>query len=175
MRECKVWEQQDGVSLWHFRPSLVRLFPKDCRGSDFGILKRLQYCYRLIGGYGVYVLRGEDDAVGYAVLRRGPIFRYPFVSKGDCLLAPYWIREAQRRKGYAKQLLTGIKEDENGKFDRIWACILETNEASLKTVQAVGFSRIGWLDKSKTNKILTNNPTNCSVWRLERGNVNHNN
>lgn len=170
MRECKVWEWKDGLSLWCFTPGLFRLFPKNCRALSSGIRARLQYAYRLLDGYCVYVLRKEDECIGYAVLRNGPIRRYPFVGKGDALLAPYWIAEKYRRQGLAYRMLDTLRKDPNLPFCTIYACVLTDNLASIRTLRKVGATLVGYLDKREASvKRLTQQQTNCTIWKTECG------
>ena len=157
------------MELKCFNPSVFRLFPNDSGSLGHSFSEKLRYAYRLLGDYRIYLLKDGETTLGHAVMQRGGISRYPFVKKGGWLLGPYFIEPQHRGHGYAKTLLSLVWQDVAPSSNAVNACILSDNPASLKTVSALGWKRIGYLDaRSAFKKKLVECVTPCEVWRLDK-------
>ncbi len=152
-------------SLWRFTPTLCAPMPKDLpdAGSDGVPIWRCML--RLSRGYSVYVLRDGHECVGFATLRNAGS-RYPFIKRGDVLLAPYFIDSGSRGRGLAKPMLTEAGKDHKG---RVFALVLTDNTASVKTLSAIGYKDLGFVDTGGFIKRQTERPTRCKLWMHEGG------
>ncbi|MDD3401296.1 MAG: GNAT family N-acetyltransferase [Eubacteriales bacterium] len=157
----------DGKTVSCFTPCLFRLLPQNC-----GTLKterhiRLRFLYRFLVGYRIYMLRDGEDFLAYAMFQKGKIARYPFVEKGMYMMGPYFVDEGHRGHALGGTLLSVAVEDV-GEFKSIYAWILVDNQPSRRTVTKVGFRQCGYLDSSKIIRSVTQTPTGCQVWRLDK-------
>lgn len=158
------------MELLCFKPKIWRLFPKKCVNLGQSFSDKIRYAYRLLGGYRIYTLNSDGKSLGYAVMQRGKVSRYPFVGKRDWLLGPYLIDRQHRGHGYAKEMLELVKQDMKSVDGRIYACILLDNPASIKTVEKIGYRQVGYLDaRSAYKKKLVEQSTPCGVWCLDMG------
>lgn len=135
----------DGSTVTVFRPSLFRVIPKNSGnlGTERGV--KIRFLYRMLVGYRIYLMRIDGEFLAYAMFQKGRIARYPFVEKNMLLMGPYYVAEAHRGNGYAKQLIENALDSLHG-FKALYAWIAANNEPSRRALSKIGFAHIGWLN-----------------------------
>ncbi len=157
---------KNGNTVSVFRPSLFCLIPHNSGNLETERGVKLRFLYRLLIGYRIYLMRREEEFLGYVMFQKGKIARYPFVEKGMLLMGPYFVSEKHRGHAYARQLLK-IALNEMSDYSAVFAWIVSDNEPSRRTVSHLGFERIGWLNISGIKKELLQTPTKHELWKKQ--------
>lgn len=142
----------DSLSLYLFKPNLLKLFPKSGNMHEMNIKQKVRFLLLLVHGYKVYVV-GDDahNAVACAVFASGKAGRYPFACEQDLICGPYFVVPEYRKKGIATKMLGFIMENCETRYRSIFAHIWHENQASISCMQKLGFEQI---DTLKTTGIL---------------------
>jgi len=93
-------------SIKIFKPSIYSLFYGNLRRMNFH--EKIRFFITLLSGYKIYYLFKGDEDIGYCVVSKGSNLRYPFATKKDIIIGPYFIKE--NHKG---QFLIYQKQNDN--------------------------------------------------------------
>lgn len=165
--ETVIRQLDGGLTLSRFRPSLFRLIPNNCGNLNSERHIVLRFLYRFMVGYSIFILRDGNVFLAYAMYQKGKIARYPFVSKRDYLMGPYYVNESYRGKRLAGKLLRESTA-ELGNFESVYCWILQDNVSSQHAVTTAGYRQIGYLDTDRFIRERTETKTACQLWMHER-------
>lgn len=152
-----------------FTPTIFRLLPEDCCGLEKEPHIHLRFFYRFMVGYKMYILKKNGTAVAYAMVQWGKIRRYPYVGRRDLMLGPIFVNPEYRGMGLVGKVIRGALSTmkATGRYDAVYAWIVESNHSSQKAVSKVGFYKHAWLDASGFIKKPVDHPTNYGLWKLD--------
>lgn len=157
----KVAEEGE-LSLWLFMPTLTK--PLLCNFSPMSGVRRIRYLleYLHTQHYKAFYLERVGELKGFCVAAPGGR-RLKCSTRNDIVLGPYYIDEAERGKGYSKELIRLVTENYGGPYRYAYDWIGKDNIPSIKASEAVGFVRYGELKiVSKLRRLV---PVNGGVLR----------
>lgn len=111
--------------------------------------------WQFLFGYWVYILLDKAGReIGYCFISNGGSPRYPFASKNDLIVGPYFVVETERKKGLAFLLLSKCLQEIEIEYNLAWDFIQHYNKASIITTEKVGFMYYSDCKYSKYLRIL---------------------
>lgn len=132
-----------GMTLELWRPCLRRLTPPGLTDRTYAVWWMFHY---------LHVFRNRDYGVllahvdGRVVHRAGlfpPYFRFPFMARDDLQIGDVWTAPEYRRRGIASYALRWALATCARPGRRIWYVVEETNDASIRTAEALGMQLVG--------------------------------
>lgn len=125
-----------------FRPSLFCLTSSYERVDIKTKLSRMQFLLVTKGQYKIYHLCDGENIVhtAYVVPQCG---KFPFMKKGDYEIGPCITSEAYRRRGAYRYVLSKILENESSTSGTAYMIVSDTNIASRKGIESIGFMQVG--------------------------------
>lgn len=160
-------EQQGGLATYVFTPSLFQLVPKRIRNC-FSVTERAKLLLRVLRGYYVYYQTQNDRLVSYCFLKRNYLGKYPFLSKNDVLINPYFVSKDYRGRGLGGKLIDTAIKDTQTAWERVYALVMQDNLPSIRTLEKLQFERIGYSDKRGWSHRITERKTHLPVFCLTR-------
>lgn len=158
---------QDNLQIKRYVPTLSSLFPSPLRNLNFH--EKIRFLEMFFHGYVIYILKKGDKDIGYCVLARGGSFRYPFASRNDLIIGPYYIDPAERGKKYSIPLINYSLNDSYYKNSKTYYAFVQRNNfASIRILEECKFSIIGEAEYSKILRILKisfNGSNNYLIYR----------
>ena len=149
MRIRMVWEGvvddfKSPFSLWEYAPSVFMPLYGSMQKISFVRRMRFFFEYFYKDRYKVYYLSSGEKYVGYCVVAPGGR-RLRVSSRQDVVLGPYFVFEQYRGRGYSKILLQLTLKYCSYPYNYAYDWIHETNKASIRASEAVGFEAVGRL------------------------------
>lgn len=141
----KIYEDTEKqIALYEYNPTL--LAPYYCNMEPMRFVRRIRLLdeYLKSGRYKVYYLAMDKVLIGYAVLAPGGR-RLTYSSKQDIVCAPIFIDPQYRNKGYARLLKHLAFMYCTYPFEYNYGFIEKTNIASIKSVEKMGYEKVGEL------------------------------
>lgn len=142
---------EETVYIKYTKGPIFNMVPTKLR--KFTLHEFIRWFMQLPFGYIVGTMFVNEVEIGYTFLSHGGNPRYPFASRKDLVIGPYFILPEYRGHNYAAQMLDKCLS-EIGVLHNAWVFIDLTNLASIKTAEAVGFEYAGDVKYSKYLRIL---------------------
>lgn len=135
-----------------YTPSIVRLFGGKLRRLSFR--QKIRFYINLIFGYRVYHLYEKNNEIGYCVVANGGSNRYPFASKDDIIVGPYFISEEYRGRKLSIYLVRICVSELENDYIAAYDFIRKDNIASIKTTEACDIEYFSDANYTKFLRIL---------------------
>lgn len=143
---------EGSLKIMLFKPNIFNLFGGNLRRLDFR--ENIRFCLNLAYGYETYHLFDDSKEIGYCVVSQGGLKRYPFASKNDIIIGPYFIKEDYRGKKLSvflvEKCINVLRLDYNSAYD----FINKSNVPSIKVTEAMNFKYYSDAKYSKYLRIL---------------------
>lgn len=150
-----------------FEPTLFCLVPQQIKHS-FSITERIRLLLRVLRGYLVYYQMSGNTMASYCFIKKNYLCKYAFLEKRDVLINPYYVSADFRGCGLGGQLIRVAIDDKQTDWDRVFAVVKEDNFPSIRTLDKLGFERIGFSRKKGWSHKLTANKTHLLLFSLTR-------
>lgn len=137
MSQMKLKYKDDNYSIKIFFPSVFKLFGGNLR--HINLHEAVRFCWALIYGYRVYHLFANEEEIGYCVIQNGGSMRYPFATKQDIIVGPYFIKPSYRCKKLSIFLVNKCIKEFETQYKVAFDFIQKNNIASIKTTEACDF------------------------------------
>ncbi len=141
----KIFEYDDGCSLYEYTPSLLHPLLFDYEPMKFVRRCRYFFEYMHLDHYKVYYLSVKNDFVGFCVVSPGGR-KLKCSNKDDIILAPYFIEKSKRGQGYSKRLIMAVLNEYPNPYNCAFDWIMKTNIPSIRASEACGFKKIAELN-----------------------------
>ena len=165
---CLKHTDTDGIcAVYVFTPSVFRLVPPRIRHS-FSVIDRAKLLLRVLNGYYVYYETDADKMMGYCFLKRNYLRKYAFLQKQDVLINPYFVSPEYRGNGLGGKLIKAAISDSETSWKTVYAVVKEENMPSIRTLEKLGFQKVGCSDKKGWSHRLTEQKTHLPVFCLTR-------
>ena len=131
-------------NVW--RPELTDLHPprapRELRRRF--MLRAAMHQARLLRGhgYGEIVIYSDNELVHHTGFAPR-YWRFPFLGKDDIQIASAWTSPAHQEKGFAEFAIEKIIASARRPGRRFWYCVEDSNLASIRVAEKLGFSLIG--------------------------------
>lgn len=136
-----------GLAVWHWWPTWRHPLPPGHRAAKFLVwflFDRLRV-FRA-PGYSVCLIEEAGKTVHRScVFPR--FFRFPFMGDGDLQVGDTWTAPSARGRGLATLALREICRRHAVSGTAIWYLVEDANHGSIKVVERVGFSLVGFGSK----------------------------
>lgn len=160
-------DNESGFALYAFHPSLFCLVPPRIERC-FSMVDYAKLVLRVLRGYTVYYLTDGERIAGYCFLKRNYLRKYSFLKDNDMLINPYYVSPEYRGQGLGGKLIEAAIADQNERWETVWAVVKEENLPSIRTLERLNFSRIGFSEKRRWSHKLTDKGTKLLVFCLTR-------
>lgn len=91
---------------------------------------------------GVLMLR-KDGAIIHRSLVTPRWYRFPDMAPNDLQIGAVWSHPLHRGRGLAKTAIAEIQKRWARRYRRLWYIVDQTNKASIRVIEACGFSLLG--------------------------------
>ena len=142
------------------------LLPKELT-KRFAISEKLRLALRSLRTYNIYYIADDGNAIGYCFIKKNYFNKYSFMDKNDVIINPYLVDSAYRGHHLGAQLIQYAMDDLINQYSKMWAVIEKDNIASIKTVESLGFSLIGYAKSKHFSWKLCNEQTNLVVYNIK--------
>ena len=144
--------------------------PSKILGYKLSFIQSLQLAFRSMRGVKLYYITNMSGAgISHVFLKHNYMNKYAFMNQKDVMVNPYWTVPEERNKGFAKRLLRTILSDSKESWTRCYAVVANDNSSSIRCLEAVGFSRIGYAEAKRWSYQLTSTPGKLVVFMYARG------
>lgn len=143
--------EDDGYRLLEYTPTL--LIPLHVDFEPMSMVRRIRFFLEYLGKghYRVFYLEKNGELLGHCVVAPGGR-RLKCSSTEDIVIGPYYVKEAERGKGYSVRLIRMVLSNIEFRYAFDW--VEKTNIASCRASEACGFAKIGELNVSKILRTL---------------------
>lgn len=132
-----------GMTLEVWRPCLGSLTPPGLSDRTYAVWWMFHYVHVFRNrDYGVLLARVDGKVVHRAGLFP-PYFRFPFMARDDLQIGDVWTAPEYRRRGIASCALRWAMATCARPGRRIWYVVEDTNDASIRTAEALGMRLVG--------------------------------
>lgn len=133
--------------LW--KPSMLEIIPKGVALFPFAVWWVMHYLHIFANrDYGLYLVYDRDNLIHRSVISPG-YFRFPFMAKIDLQIGDTWTKSEYRGKGLAVIAVTQIIQLLRKPGRRFWYLTEESNQASIRVIEKVGFEKVGEGSRTK--------------------------
>lgn len=144
LRSVELKSKIEGYSVEFWRPSFYNIIPKGFPRFPFYIWYLFHFL-RIFRTkrYGILIIRSNNLIIHHSTATPS-FFRFPDMKKNDLQIGNTFTLENFRGKGLAKIAIHHILEYANSfTHGDIWYLVDESNTASIKVIEAIGFNLIG--------------------------------
>ena len=144
----------DSISQTHFtyqlwKPSFFRLMPSGLTSFTFLVWWLFHRTHLFVNQeYGVILLRDNAGEIAHRSTVTPKYFRFPFMGNDDLQIGDVWTPERYRGKGLAFLALKEVLEAYASQKTKIWYLVEDTNIASIKLAEKLGFVLFGYGERN---------------------------
>lgn len=132
-------EEYNEYSIYEYTPSLFHLFGR-FYPERINARRIIRFILALKDGYKIYSLVKDDKAVAYCTIQSGKSPRFDYTTENDIVVGPYVVMPEYQGAGLAAKLIKRILLYKAGQYEYAYAYITDSNIASIKTCEKLGFS-----------------------------------
>ena len=127
----------DGLTYYEYKPSIIKPFYINM--EPITLKRRIRLLIAYFTGYTVFYIAEKGEIVGYCLVQNGNDRRYPFATRDDIVVGPYFIKKEYRGKKLSISLLKYVLHGSGINFKYAYDYIHKNNFPSIRASQAVGF------------------------------------
>ena len=136
--ELRKIEDFEVYSIFEYTPNLLHLFGK-YYPERINLRRIIRFTLALKDGYKIYSLVKDNKALAYCTIQSGKSSRFDYTTENDIVVRPYVVMPDFQGDGLAAKLIKRILVYKAGQYRYAYAYITDTNIASIKTCERLGF------------------------------------
>ena len=156
MRRAVLYRREREVSAnaagaaWEVRkfiPTLSKPFLKDEKKTVKNILVRFWFLLMAGKRLAIYYVQSEDGRLIHTSVVMPKCLKFQYLKKGECEIGPCYTNAEYRGRGIYPCVLKHILSDYGA--DMYYMTVGETNVSSIRGIEKAGFTRYGFIEKTK--------------------------
>ena len=147
-----------------FSASLIHVIPDGLNGR----FPKNRLLFRAIRGYWLCYVIYRDELISYAFFKKNYLLKYRFMHRKDVLINTYDVSPQYRSHRLGAKMLNIALSSDRFEWRKAFAVVNKNNVPSIRTLQKIGFTLIGYEKKSDWSYHISLKPTELLVFCKER-------